>query len=524
MLYSKDRHLFYKAGLNQETELRQLGATYLPKTDEWSLPPICSSIEQLKRSFGDSLVIDHQSLDRDGYLPPFGFKTDYNPNLEDRLFPYQKDAVQFLINSPHHGAILALSPGLGKTFTTIGAARILQARRILVVSPLSLVFNWISEIWKWDNTHAQNCYRTVPDGDGWFVTNYETVVRLKKEYLEQRFDLIIIDESIMVKNRKATRSKTMLAMSRQAKRTWLLSGSPVSKYADDLYMQLAIVEPRYFKSFWRFANTYCFIEKTIWGDKISGTRPTIDFRWEFRDLMFVRNQRQVLPDLPNVLFEDYALQMEPDQKAMYQAMSKEFILELESGDLTAATKVSQLIRLQQIVSCPNVFIPSVKSCKIKALDTLIDTQVLPLPAIIWVNFKQTAENLYKDLVDHHPELTVQIITGDSVDRASVFTAFQDGLVDVLILSIGVGKYGLTLTTAKSAVYYDKTFDGDAYLQSIARIHRIGLTHVPVIFTLKVPGTTDTLIEMNLMGKMQSIHAISNNDLKLLLKGLGQNEG
>lgn len=506
------------------TELRRLGATELGGTSTLvicSLPALCCTISQLERSFG-TLTFDPSM---EPFLKPWGFpfKNTRPFVVPGHLYKYQMDAVQFLVDSPHHGSILALSPGLGKTLTAITAADVSKAQRILVVCPLSLIPTWKAEIYKWSGRDAEDCHRSVPAAFnlGWHITNYETVVTRRDAFRNLKFDLIIVDESIMVKNRNSLRSRAIQMLSRNTKKIWLLSGSPVSKYADDLYMQLNIIEPGTFRSYWRFAGTYCFIEKTIWGDKVSGTRPNIDFRKEFKDLMFVRSQKEVLSELPDLLHENYDLEMGPDQSRMYKAMAKDFTVQLEDGTLTAATKLTQLIRLQQIVSCPETIVAGTSSCKMEMIQTLIKTETLPMPAIIWVNFKATADNLYAMLKESHPELRTAKVTGDDAERGPVFESFQKGELDILILSLGVGKFGLTLTTAQSAVYYDRTFDGDAYVQSMARIHRIGLDHSPVVITLRVPKTTDELIEMNLSGKLRSIHAISNNDLATLMKGLSK---
>jgi SNF2 family DNA or RNA helicase len=503
-----------------EAEARRLGGSPYPDLGEnvWSFPPLYCTIAQLKRSFGD-IDID-SSVEAEGFLYPHGFGTLRLDLEHSQLYDFQKEAVTYLNYNPHHGAILALSPGLGKTYTAIVAAQVEEAFRVLVVAPLVLVPNWIAEIKHWASFDAIDCHgKAPPEGEGWSVVNYETVVAHKESYRKLKFDILIIDESIMVKNRNSLRSKAMQMLSRNADKVWLLSGSPVSKYADDLYMQLSIVEPKAFRSYWRFANQYCFIEKTIWGDKIVGTRPNIDFKDEFKDLMFVRNQKDVLPELPEVLHEAYSLEMGADQKKMYDTMNKEFLLELEGGTLTASTKLAQLTRLQQIVSCPESLIPETSSCKLDMVKTLINTQTLPMPAIIWVNFKATAEALYTELRSAYPDLNIQKVTGDTEVRSKVFEGFQWGAIDILILSIGVGKYGLTLTKAASATYYDRTFDGDAYVQSLARIHRIGLDHSPVVITLRVPRTTDSLIDLNLQGKMKSIASITNHDLLTLMKGL-----
>lgn len=520
MLTYRDNKLLYRTNNpNERIILKNIGGRWDSRYNAVSLPPIFSSICSVERVLGR--VAYHASTAH--YMEQYGFhiKPANLENVNATLYPYQKEAVDFLVNSPHHGSILSLSPGLGKTLTSIAAAVAMGAKKVLVVSPLTLMSTWIAEIYKWARIHAVNCYGGVPDGHGWFVTNYDTVVKYADQYIDQCYDVLIIDESILVKNRKTKRAQTVLALSNSADKVWLLSGAPVSRHADDLFMQLRIVAPTYFTSYWRFVNQYCLTHSNVWGTKVVGTNPNINFAHEFKDLMFVRNQKQVLPDLPDMLFQRYEVELTGRQAQLYTEMRDMFIMELLEDRVVAGTRLAQIVRLQQIVSCPETFENGLVSPKYDLLETLISNAELPLPAIVWVNFKQTADTLCARLARRFSGLSVAHIHGDvpAEERTRIIRGFQNGECDILILSLGTGKYGLTLTNAQGVVYYDKTFDGDAYLQSLARVQRIGLSHVPIVCTIQAKNSVDTLIEFNLAGKMQSIHQISNNDLATLMRSL-----
>ena len=66
-------------------------------------------------------------------------------------FPYQLEGIAFLM--PRHSALLADEMGLGKTAQAILAIRLLiqagMARRVLIVCPKPLVFNWARELKLW---------------------------------------------------------------------------------------------------------------------------------------------------------------------------------------------------------------------------------------------------------------------------------------------------------------------------------------------------------------------------------------
>jgi superfamily II DNA or RNA helicase len=106
-------------------------------------------------------------------------------------------------------------------------------------------------------------------GYQWYIINYQALRR--NDY----FDLIkalpicvlICDESHNVKNPSAAQSKRVLELSQLPTVThrFLLSATPIKKEADDLYMQLHIVDPRVFHSQQRYLNDYCNADYTRYG-------------------------------------------------------------------------------------------------------------------------------------------------------------------------------------------------------------------------------------------------------------------
>jgi SNF2 family DNA or RNA helicase len=108
-------------------------------------------------------------------------------------------------------------------------------------------------------------------------------------------------------------------------------------------------------------------------------------------------------------------------------------------------------------------------------------------------------------------------TGPARDAA--IEGYKAGTVDALVISMGVGKYGHTLTNTRTIFYVDKTWAADDYYQSLHRVRRIGLKHSPVVVTIRAPGTVDDLIEDNLEGKLGGISRLTRSDLATLLAGL-----
>jgi SNF2 family DNA or RNA helicase len=522
----KDRDCFvYTPDILPGKEIQQAGGRWDAKRRAWILPPIMASIEIVLRLHPGKVRLTTYlyrmwSAKNGFFLYSSEVVQKKLPDIWDKLYSYQQEAVTYLYSSPHSGAMLQLAPRLGKTITTCAAARAVKAQRVLVVTLLSLVPDWKHEIKQWTGQDAAVAYRS---GDvsarGWIVTNYETVRDCLPEFLAGRWDLVVCDESILLQNRDAERTEAIQALRDRATRIWLLSGSPVSKHADGLYAQLRIISPKSFTSYWRFARTYCHTQETPWGTKVTGTRLDINIAREFRDLIFTRHYSDIEAELPEIVYQTVHVALAPTQQQAYQKILDEFLLELESGEeMPVVNKVAQLVRLQQCVSNPANFGGVSASGKLDVLMALFEHDEIPLPAVIWTQWTEGADQVYK-CIARETSLRVGISNGKVKNKRDPIDQFKQNQLDILVLSLGVGKYGLTLANAQAAVYYDKSWDADAYIQSMARIYLPGQKTKPLVLTLHAQGTVDELVEQNLRDKSFSIGHTSNADLAHILRSL-----
>lgn len=451
----------------------------------------------------------------------------YGEHLRE-LYPYQVTGIEYLLSNPHGGSLLRVFPGGGKTAIASLAAVLAMPpeSRVLIVAPLTLLRTWEREFERWTGEGVR-LERRHGQGPGlwWTLTNYDTIVRRKALYENVKWDLVILDESVLVKNRNTMRWKALATLRKHGARFWLLSGSPTTRFVDDLFAQLALLEPAAFRSYWRFVNRYVYVEDGPWGKTLLGTREDRSIRRDLADLMWGVSQEEVLPDLPDFLYDTIEVELGGAQLSKYKSMEREFIVRLDSGEeLTASTKLSQLIRLQQMVSDVGNVEPGYSmSAKIDVIEDLVENRELDYPAIVWTHWTTGGENLAQRLSLKGTDLRIAVVNGKHSpgDNEKATEAFKNGELDVLVLSLGVGKYGLTFTNAKTIIYMDRTWDADAFYQSTFRVKRIGLKHRPRHLTLKAVGTVDELVEANLAGKMGTIATVTNAELAGLMKGLGR---
>jgi SNF2 family DNA or RNA helicase len=304
-----------------------------------------------------------------------------------------------------------------------------------------------------------------------------------------------------------------------------LSGSPVKKLPDDLWAQMHLLYPDDFRSYWRFTKRYVYTDEGVWGVELKEARSDRNASDDLKDLQFVRNQKDVLKDLPEAIPQLVPVTLEGPQLKAYQEMNGGFVTTLEGGKrIEAPIVLSQLIRLQQFTSnLINVGGEDV-SAKADALVQLLDARSFEFPALVWTNWVPGAEALLKRLKKVAPELRIEWIHGASGKKEEehneqTFLDYKAGKIHVLVLALPVGKFGHNLQNTKTVVYYDKTWMGDDFIQSMHRVIRIGLEHRPVVITLKAINTTDEMIELNIAGKLPSISQISHADLAAMLRAL-----
>lgn len=403
----------------------------------------------------------------------------------ETLFPFQKESIKFLHSSPK--AMLALAPGLGKTACSIFAADIApDSQNILVVAPLTLVYNWRREIRNWVGQEAVIWHGKPEKWDSferWVVTNYDTVRRNLDEFLSEDWDIVIIDESVLVKNRKAQRTAAVKALAKKADRVWMLSGSPTTRFYDDLWAQFNILDSQRFRSYWRFADLYTVIERNNWGSTIIANRDGADkmLQQDLADIYFSRTQDQVL-DLPDWIIDEVHVPMTDQQAKLYKQMADEFFAELPEGDVVLAPNIlARLTRLIQLASNPALIGGPDTSNKWSAVQEML--QYEQLPAIVWTSFIETAHYMRDLLLG--AGFTVRTLTGSTPEseRQEIVDRFQSGELDVIVAHPGVGKFGLTLTRARTAIYLERSYNGDDYYQSLHRIRRIGTKHSPHVIHL-----------------------------------------
>lgn len=418
------------------------------------------------------------------------------------LLDHQREGVAFLTGRP--GGLLAFEQGLGKTFVAIEAFSLLleQARadRMLVICPNSLKRNWVAELAKFAPTLSVDVAEGTPkqrrstfrqSQARVMITSYETARSETTALLalaQRSRTVLVLDESHAAKNWKSLTSATVREVAPHCAFRWLLSGTPVTNTATDLYSQIEVVEP----NGRRLGSLESFTAQLEDDPEATFARPAID------ELVLRRTKDQCL-DLPEKTFTDIRVELQPWQRRLYDQMRDEMVAEVEAMDgeryrASAPTVLAKLTRLIQLASNPSLIFPEIDAtpAKFEAIDGLV-ADILSVPGrklILWSNYIRTIESLLERIPG-----SVAIYGGTpSSARQEIAALFQhDPNVRVLIANPAAAGTGFTLTAANFTIYESLSWRYDHYAQSQDRNHRIGQTRAVTYLRLVAADTIEEAI-------------------------------
>lgn len=494
-----------------------LNARWNLEAKAWVVPYSIESLRTVKRlfptiHFGPTLkeVAAHEAESlfeaaERKYLPnakevqitDFTFATD----------PFLHQKVSFNFARALDCAALFLEQGLGKAKIGIDLAtwrfRQGQIERVLVLCPNSVLGQWIEEIRKHGHddfrksllllgstTQRVKLLETMSPDVRWILLNYDGLKGLQ-EYLNKRqakkpqlFGMMMLDESSKIKHAQTQRSKIAWKMGQTVKYRNILSGTPITQSAEDVFSQYRFLKPTVFGPYATAFRAQYLVMGGFENRQIMGYRNMEDFLAKVYGVA-IRFTKDKCLDLPPKVYEVRTVRLDDDASKQYRQLEKDCILEIKGQIMVTPLLLTKIMKLSQLTGG---FIYNTddegkktethmlaKNPKLEAVDDILD-EVLPAKVIIWTRFMQEiicVESLLKKR-----KLNYRIIQGSvsAEDRAKAVKDFQeDPTVSVFIGQVSTAGFGITLTAASVVIYYANTYALEDRLQSEDRCHRIGQT-------------------------------------------------
>jgi SNF2 family DNA or RNA helicase len=442
------------------------------------------------------------------------------PKLQ--AFVYQVEAVE-AIRSLEYAAVFH-EQGLGKT--KIGVDLILDWLRtdtvdsVVVVTKRGLIQNWKDELAAHSFIEprilAQNRranFYAFNSPARLYLTHYEVFRKEQKRlalFLKTRRVGIVLDEAHKIKNPESAITKVFFDLAPGFRRRVVMTGTPVANRPYDIWAQI------FFLDFGKALGTDFneFKSQLDLSNKLAFDRHRVAaFEHELASLFgkiddfSVRSTKQSAGlKLPQKEIHNVTVQLEERQREIYDRFRNDcaaIVVKDGKPQLDDADEIlKRLLRLVQVASNPRLVDDSYHGTpgKLPTLVSLVE-QIVDAgeKVIVWTSFTENADWLRREL---EPYGAVKVHGKMSYDdRNAALHAFKtDGDARVLIATPGAAKEGLTLTVANHAIFYDRSFSLDDYLQAQDRIHRISQNKKCYVTNLTAADTVDAWVEVLLSAK------------------------
>jgi len=462
-----------------------------------------------------------------------------------KLYPFQKELVDRFVDTP--SVLVGDDMGLGKTFEALALdlrrrTTQLPGRQLeyptLIVAPLSVLGVWewhIKQLWPAARVAVINpkmrgkFIRELDSRYHYYIIHWEGV-RLVEELQKRSWWHIVADEAHRMKNRKAQQTWALKKLHTNYKTA--LSGTPADNAPQDLWSLLNWLYPKRWTSYWSYERKHVKYQWHQAASQANGFKCPVpnceDFhKSSFKKMVGVdyvdelhaeiapyymrRLKAEVISELPEKYYTQIEVDLAPKQRRIYDEMRHDMLAwigEHEHEPIAAPIVVAQLVRLKQFAlayaELEEVQVRDRSTGEVQAktrvrlsepsskLDVVLD-QLQDNPTRQFVVFSESkqainllAARLTRENISH------VVLTGDTAqaDRDNVVAKFQAGRARAFLGTIHAGGEGITLTSADTVIFLDRTWNPSRNRQAEDRLHRIGQRNAVQVIDIVARDTVD----------------------------------
>lgn len=450
-------------------------------------------------------------------------------SLTNPLTDFQKRNVAALIEMPN-GANFSV-PGAGKTLTTLAVWEYLrclrETDRLLVICPRAAFEAWEADSQMLVRKPVVNQYtdEVISSDTEVLYVNYEQLEnkhRLKRliRWMEQAPTMLAIDEAHRIKGGGSSiRWRACRELAQHAKRVDLLTGTPMPQSQEDLRNLLTLS--------WQGISREFLSDSRMSSLKRGG--------------VFVRTTKREL-ELPPMNITQVELPMSDVQKDVYSALKRSFVGQFqisESDSNFFSRRGKAVMTLIAAATNPGLLMGSFKedaylglswppkelsgserlmsvlenyvSHEIPEKYTWVSRYVAKAASegkkvLIWSTFIANLMSLKRLLEPYDPAVIYGATSQE--DRKAELKKFRSSKsCSVLLSNPQTLGEGVSLhKECHDAIYLDRNYNAGLYLQSLDRIHRLGLLpdQKTNVFILESAGSIDQRIARRLADKIQRL--------------------
>uniref|UniRef100_A0AAF5Q4A7 SWI/SNF-related matrix-associated actin-dependent regulator of chromatin subfamily A-like protein 1 n=2 Tax=Wuchereria bancrofti TaxID=6293 RepID=A0AAF5Q4A7_WUCBA len=507
---------------------------YIPDIRAWSFPleDICT-VENALQSLDDvSLEIEKFSDHIIKTLLTYR-KSNISmnePNLEkhiektlvDALFPYQRRGIIYGVMRRGR-LLLADEMGLGKSIQALGIARYFKCDwPLLIICPSSVKFSWLNQFESFlpavdeiiviekgsDRLPLKKTKQMV------VIMSYDLMVSKQSHLTEYDFKAIIFDESHLLKDSNAQRTKVATNIShvllliiyqftqKKALRVILLTGTPALSRPVELFSQIRIIDSKMFPNYRDFAIRYCDGKQGKYSFEAKGCTNSDELAIILTGTVMLRRlKNDVLNDLPMKKREVINL----TDDSIYTNINK--LREAKAAYSGAKDNDTRHQRLVEYYY--ETGIAKAKSVARYIIDHYFYDGAPKKKLLIFAHHQVVLDMISIDVAKKG--LRSIRIDGSTVSRlrdeqCRLFQENDD--VMVAVLSITAAGIGVTLTAASVVVFAELHWNPGTLKQAEDRAHRLGQKHSVFVQYLIAKGTADDILWPLIQKKLDVLHSCS----------------
>ena len=406
-----------------------------------------------------------------------------------QLFPHQKAALKSTADK--NRVAYYLDMGLGKTF--VGAEKMVSLDCItnLVICQKSKISDWVNHFRNYydcqiyDLTDKKELHDFVIHDAAWNghyggalavgVINYELVFR-RPELLKLKPFTLMLDESSMIQNETAKRSKFILKM--RPENVILLSGTPTAGKYEKLWSQLHLLGWPISKELYlrQYVETE-WIEDYESGFRIPhvvGYKNIDRLKMKLAEHGAVFMKSEEVFDLP----DQVVIPVNSRSTKEYRKFMKDSVITVDGREYVGDTILAKRIYARMMCSFLN---PE----RVAAFKDLVYSTEDRL--IVFYKFNDELNTMILAVAE--TERPISVVNGETKD----LTAYEESSDSITFVQYQAGAMGLNLQKANKIVYFSPTDRSELFEQSKKRIHRIGQETTCFYYQMICPGTVEEAI-------------------------------
>ena len=397
-------------------------------------------------------------------------EVDYSKYDNRPPLSHQKEAIEKLLKNDKF--ILADDMGLGKTTSTVIASLESGSKRVLIICPASLKINWEREIRNYTEKSVYICEGKKFEDADYIITNYDILKNFHDPkdkdnsiILKSKFDLVVIDEAHYVSNAQAQRTKIIMDLTKDIKKLWLLTGTPMTSRPMNYYNILKLIDSPVSQNWMAYAIRYCggyqfrVGNKKVWN--VTGASNLEELRDRTSRQILRRLKTDVL-DLPEKIMTPVYLRL---KSRLYEGLMGEYYdwyNNRQDESKSLSVQFTKLMKVRQVIAEEKI------SHTIELAENIIEQGK---KVIIFSNFTEPLKKIHEHFGKKSVYLdgsTPKPARQDAVDK------FQESeKVQVFCGNIKAAGVGLTLTAAEAVIMNDLSFVPAEHSQAEDRAYRYG---------------------------------------------------